>query len=332
MNPAIVRTTTIAVGNADPVVTPALPSATLVPTNSPVSVGLSFTDAGENDTHTATIDWGDSTTAGGAVSETPGTGTVSGSHSYTSPGDYTVTVTVEDDNGGLASSTTSIRVNSSPTAGAGGPYSGTEGTNIPLNGAGEDPDADTVTVSGPAPSSSAPPGTVCTLAGASTLTPTLTCNDSATVSVTISVSDGVNPTVVDTTSVTVANVAPIVDTPVLTPNPAPLSAAIGLSASFTDAGKNDTHTATINWGDTTSSAGTVTETHGTGSGVVTGTHTYATPGTYTVTVTVDDGDDDRQRDGDRRGERPADRRRRRSVRRLRGRAGDPRRQRVRPRW
>ena len=80
--------------------TAAVPSATLVPTNSPVSVGLSFTDAGENDTHTATIDWGDSTTAAGTVAETPGTGTVSGSHSYTAPGTYTVTVTVTDDDGG----------------------------------------------------------------------------------------------------------------------------------------------------------------------------------------------------------------------------------------
>lgn len=291
VNPAVVSTTTISVGNADPVVSAATPSATLVPTNSPVSVALSFTDAGDNDTHTASIAWGDSNTTAGAVSETPGTGTVSGSHSYTAPGEHTVTVTVSDDDGGSASSTTTIRVNSSPTAGAGGPYSGVEGVGIPLNGAGDDPDDDTITVSWTRSIVSAPPGTVCTLAGASTLTPTLTCNDQATVDVTISVADGVNPIVVDTTSVTVANQAPIVDTPTLTPNPAPLSAAVALTAAFTDAGTNDTHTATINWGDGHTTAGTVTEVHGTGTGAVSGSHTYATPGSFSVTVTVDDGDD-----------------------------------------
>ena len=290
VNPPIVQTTTITVGNADPVVTPAVPSATLVPTNNAVSVGLSFTDAGTNDTHTATIDWGDSNTSTGSVAETPGAGTVSGSHSYTASGNYTVTVTVTDDNGGNASSTTTIRVNGSPTAGAGGPYSGTEGTGIPLNGAGTDPDNDPVTVSWTRTIVNAPPGTVCTLTGASTLTPTLLCNDQASVNVTITVDDGVNPTVTDTASVLVANVAPIVDTPVVTPTPAPLGPAISVSAPFTDAGKNDTHTATINWGDSTSSSGTVTETHGTGTGTVTGSHTYAAPGSYSVTVTVDDHD------------------------------------------
>lgn len=289
VNPAIVTTTTIGVGNADPVVTAATPSAELVPTGSPVSVGLSFTDAGEHDTHSATVDWGDSTTTAGALSETPGTGTVSGSHSYSTPGVYTVTVSVTDDDGGVASSTTSIRVNGSPTAGAGGPYSGVEGTAIPLNGAGDDPDDDSITVSWTRTIVSAPAGTVCTLTNANSLTPTLTCNDQATVDVTISVTDAVNPTVIDTTTVLVTNAAPIVDTPVISPSPAPSGAAVGLNATFTDAGAKDAHTATINWGDGSTTAGSISESNGSGS--VTGSHTYAAPGGYTVTVTVNDGDD-----------------------------------------
>src|SRR5262249_45570910 len=61
-----------------------------------------------------------------------------------------------------------------------------------------------------------------------------------------------------------------------------------LSASFTDPGTRDTHTAVWNWGDGTTSAGTVTETGG--SGTVGGTHRYGAFGTYTVTVTVTDKD------------------------------------------
>ncbi|HLX07177.1 MAG TPA: hypothetical protein VKY89_04875, partial [Thermoanaerobaculia bacterium] len=45
-------------------------------------------------------------------------------------------------------------------------------------------------------------------------------------------------------------------------------------------------TATINWGDSGTSAGTVSG--GSGTFTVSGTHTYATNGTFTVTVTLTD--------------------------------------------
>lgn len=64
--------------------------------------------------------------------------------------------------------------------------------------------------------------------------------------------------------------------------------AVNAAASFTDAGTLDTHTASWNWGDGTSSAGTVSETNGSGS--VAGSHTYGVDGVYTVTVTVTDAD------------------------------------------
>ena len=55
---------------------------------------------------------------------------------------------------------------------------------------------------------------------------------------------------------------------------------------FTDPDKLDTHTAVWDWGDGTTSAGTVVESNG--AGTVGGSHTYATPGVYRVTVTVSD--------------------------------------------
>ena len=62
-----------------------------------VTISASFTDVDLNGLHTATIDWGDDGPASpGVVSETPGSGTVSSQHSYSTAGVYTITVTVSD--------------------------------------------------------------------------------------------------------------------------------------------------------------------------------------------------------------------------------------------
>jgi hypothetical protein len=61
---------------------------------------------------------------------------------------------------------------------------------------------------------------------------------------------------------------------------------VSASASFTDTGAADTHTATINWGDGATSAASVTETGGNGS--VSGTHTYTATGLYTAVLTLTD--------------------------------------------
>ncbi|MSP12709.1 MAG: VWA domain-containing protein [Chloroflexi bacterium] len=59
-----------------------------------------------------------------------------------------------------------------------------------------------------------------------------------------------------------------------------------LTTSFRDPDALDTHTATVDWGDGTQTAGVVSPAPG--SGTVTGSHAYLHPGTYQVTVTVAD--------------------------------------------
>jgi hypothetical protein len=93
------------VNNANPVVTSVTGPADPVQIGNPVTITATFTDAGTADTHTCVISWGDTTTSAGVVSESNGSGTCTGSHTYAAIGVYEVTVTVTDDDGGSGSRT-----------------------------------------------------------------------------------------------------------------------------------------------------------------------------------------------------------------------------------
>jgi len=66
-----------------------------------VTAWASFTDLNTSDTHTATWDWGDGTITGGVITEADGSGSAEGSHSYTTPGIYTVSLIVTDNDAGV---------------------------------------------------------------------------------------------------------------------------------------------------------------------------------------------------------------------------------------
>ncbi len=92
----------------------------------------------------------------------------------------------------------------------------------------------------------------------------------------------------DVAAVTVNNVAPAVG-PITAPtDPVQVSTPVTASASFTDPGILDSHTALWDWGDGEISPGTVNETNGSGSAL--GSHVYVAPGVYTVQLTVTDND------------------------------------------
>jgi uncharacterized delta-60 repeat protein len=74
--------------------------------------------------------------------------------------------------------------------------------------------------------------------------------------------------------------------PITTPSRVLLGTTVMASASFIYNITTDQHTAVWNWGDNTTSTGTVTEANGSGS--VTGNHVYTAPGIYLVSVTVTD--------------------------------------------
>ena len=113
-------------------------------------------------------------------------------------------------------------------------------------------------------------------------------SEEGTYALNVTVTDSTGATATGAASTSVADAA-------LTVTGASVSAVEGAGvsgtvASFTDADPTaavSDYSATINWGDQTSSAGTVTA-NGSGGFVVSGSHVYAEEGTYTVTVTVTD--------------------------------------------
>jgi parallel beta-helix repeat protein len=95
--------------------------------------------------------------------------------------------------------------NEPPTVGAGGPYSGDEGSAIALSGAtASDPDDDPLTYGW-----SVDDPSVCSFDAPNTLSPNLTCTDNGTYEATLTVNDGVNDPVSSSTTVRVDDLAPV---------------------------------------------------------------------------------------------------------------------------
>jgi len=113
--------------------------------------------------------------------------------------------------------------------------------------------------------------------------------DQGTYSIAVVITDNGGAVGTATAPVVVSNAAPVVGSVVpSTADPIAINTTVGVSSTFMDPGILDTHTALWSWGDGTTTAGTVTESNG--SGTVTGSHTYAQAGVYEATLTVTDND------------------------------------------
>ena len=268
-------TTTVTTVN----VAPALEEPSLTPrpvTGAPFELSVAFTDPGTLDTHTATIDWGDGTTDDATVTPSDDGGTVRAEHTYGSGGDRTITVTVSDDDGGTASTQTGpFRVNTAPSASAGGPYAVDEGTALSLAGTADDADGDPLTTTWSPAARVADPASP---------TSGYDTTDDADEVLTLTASDGDLSTTAQA-QVTVRNVAPALADVTAPTDVVPPGEEVVVTASYTDPGTADTHVVTVDWGD-----GTVTEEPVAG-GELSARHTYTAGGTWTVTLTLADDDE-----------------------------------------
>jgi hypothetical protein len=198
-------------------------------------------------------------------------------------GTHTFTVTATDYAKNQATKTVTYYVDAPPTVGVNNAsVTVNEGQQATNTGTWSDPDDVTVTLS-------ASVGTVVQNNGAWSWSFQTTDGPAETQTVTITATDEHGATGTATFNLTVNNMPPVLT--ITRPTAGTLYAkgdSVNLAASFTDAGTGDTHTASINWDDGTTSSGTVVESNG--SGTISASHAYANAGVYTIQVTVTDDD------------------------------------------
>jgi hypothetical protein len=244
---------------------------------------------------TGTINWGDGSSSAGTVSGGGGAFTVDGSHTYATGGNYTFNVSVADDAPGTATAS----ANGTATINFAGQVvltSATEGTALPNNtpvatfsdsNGGDTAGSFTATINWG--DGTTTPGTVVGGAGSFTVEGGHTYADegSDTASVTLTHT-------ADQSTSTVSGAVSVAEADVLTPHGTTIAANAhqvfsGAVATFTDSSTANVasdFTASIDWGDGTTTTGTVSGSNG--SFTVSGSHTYTAGGQDTLTVTLSD--------------------------------------------
>ncbi len=258
--------------------------------------GASYADPGTADTHTATVDWDDgSPVEPVAVEGFEGAGLLTGgSHSYLDAGTYSVEVCVTDDDGDTGCDTLEVEVvvaNWAPQALVVDDVTGVEGTEVALGAGFTDAnpqDTHTVTVdwgdgSGPETVEIQDGGLFGSGQGRHVY------GDDGTYEVTVRACDGNEACDEAAAPIEITNAVPEVGE-VSVSDSEPRARDLTAVATFTDLGVDDTHTATVDWGDGSPPSPATVEGDDTGGGTVTATHGYTTADTFTVEVCVTDDD------------------------------------------
>jgi endonuclease/exonuclease/phosphatase family metal-dependent hydrolase len=172
-----------------------------------------------------------------------------------------------------------------PSVSAGPDVSGDEGQQVRLAGSASDPESTPSVTWTYTAGSDVDAGATCSFGDTHAASTTISCTDDGTFYATLTARDGVNAPVSDTARVRLANVPPQVSVT----GPVPWSVyrvgtPVGLQASFTDPGTNDTHTCKVNWNDGSS------ESYQPSGGACDRGHTFAHAGMYTIKATVTDDD------------------------------------------
>lgn len=279
----------------------------------------SFKDPGVLDTHTATVDWGDGTPIEpAAVAEELGEGIVTAGHAYEADGTYDVEICVTDDEGDEGCDTFEVEVrlaNGAPLAETDPDVEITEGDTVARSVAFTDTNPDdthTATVDWGDGTPVAPIALQANGQIGSGGAVHVYVDDGA-YEVTVEVCDDDEACDTATSTVTVVNAPPEVSVigEVVTggggagdngsggsgdgagsgegPGTGTRSLPVAIEATFDDVGVEDTHSATVDWGDGTAPA-SVDVDQGAGTGDIAAIHTYAEPGSYDIEVCVTDDD------------------------------------------
>ncbi len=249
------------------------------------TVDVTISDPGSSDTHTATIDWGDDS---GVEDLGPVTSPLSRTHIYTDNGDYPITVTVTDDDGGVGVGETMVTVNNvAPTATLTNDGPVDEGTTANVSfSAQTDPSLDDSATGFVYDFDFGNDGTFEIVDSAS---PTagvpseLAVDGPATVEVLGRIKDKDGGSTDHVTAVVVANVSPSLTCSI---DPVNVGTTSTLICEFSDPGL-DSHSVNIDWGD-----GATLDNLDPGSSPLVLEHLYTSDGNFTVAVEVTDDDGD----------------------------------------
>lgn len=262
-------------------------------TNAPIAQILTNNETNTPGDFAATIDWGDGSRSSGQINGAGGVFTISGSHTYAEDGAYTVQAVVDDPNGGVVTIAGAATIAEAPLSAAGVAVSGQEQT--PLTGAvatfthggGAEPASDfTATVAWGDGTTST--GTVNEANGTYTVNGSHNYVEDGAYAVTATINDASGRG-----SVTANTTASIAEAPLSATGAAvtgqafsPLNATVATFSHGNGVEPAGDFSATVHWGDGSSSPGEVSLSGGTYQ--VGGSHVYTATGMFGVNVLIDD--------------------------------------------